>query len=432
MNAPVRATDLSGTISLPIEGMTCASCVGRVERALKAVPGVADAVVNLATEKASITTNAAVDPATLVKAVEDVGYEVAASFSAPTAASLEVAIEGMTCASCVGRVEKALKAVPGVTNAVVNLATEKATIQGSADAAALVAAIEGAGYDARVIATAAGTSQGETDDRTEKKEAERRELTRDFTIAAVLTVPVFILEMGSHVIPGMHDLIASTIGMQTNWYIQFVLTTIVLFVPGIRFYDKGLPALWRLAPDMNSLVAVGTLAAYGYSLVATFAPGFLPAGTVNVYFEAAAVIVTLILLGRLLEARAKGRTSEAIKRLVGLQAKMARVRRDGKTIELPIDAVLSGDIVEVRPGDRIPVDGEVIEGQSYVDESMITGEPIPVSKTNGSEVVAGTVNQKGAFAIRATAVGGNTVLSQIIRMVEEAQGSKLPLSLIHI
>ncbi|MBB3811121.1 Au+-exporting ATPase [Pseudochelatococcus contaminans] len=391
------------------------------------MPGVADAVVNLATEKASITTNAAVDPATLVKAVEDVGYEVAASFSAPTAASLEVAIEGMTCASCVGRVEKALKAVPGVTNAVVNLATEKATIQGSADAAALVAAIEGAGYDARVIATAAGTSQGETDDRTEKKEAERRELTRDFTIAAVLTVPVFILEMGSHVIPGMHDLIASTIGMQTNWYIQFVLTTIVLFVPGIRFYDKGLPALWRLAPDMNSLVAVGTLAAYGYSLVATFAPGFLPAGTVNVYFEAAAVIVTLILLGRLLEARAKGRTSEAIKRLVGLQAKMARVRRDGKTIELPIDAVLSGDIVEVRPGDRIPVDGEVIEGQSYVDESMITGEPIPVSKTNGSEVVAGTVNQKGAFAIRATAVGGNTVLSQIIRMVEEAQGSKLPI-----
>ena len=427
MNAPVRATDLSGTISLPIEGMTCASCVGRVERALKAVPGVADAVVNLATEKASITTNAAVDPATLVKAVEDVGYEVAESFSAPTAASLEVAIEGMTCASCVGRVEKALKAVPGVTNAVVNLATEKATIQGSADAADLVAAIEGAGYDARVIATAAGTSQGETDDRTEKKEAERRELTRDFTIAAVLTVPVFILEMGSHVIPGMHDLIASTIGMQTNWYIQFVLTTIVLFVPGIRFYDKGLPALWRLAPDMNSLVAVGTLAAYGYSLVATFAPGFLPAGTVNVYFEAAAVIVTLILLGRLLEARAKGRTSEAIKRLVGLQAKMARVRRDGKTIELPIDAVLSGDIVEVRPGDRIPVDGEVIEGQSYVDESMITGEPIPVSKTNGSEVVAGTVNQKGAFAIRATAVGGNTVLSQIIRMVEEAQGSKLPI-----
>lgn len=427
MNAPVRATDLSGTISLPIEGMTCASCVGRVERALKSVPGVADAVVNLATEKASITTNTPVDTATLVKAVKDVGYEVSASFSAPTTLPLEVAIEGMTCASCVGRVEKALKAVPGVTSAVVNLATEKATIQGNADAAAVVAAIESAGYDAKVIAVAGGASQAETDDRAEKKEAERRELTRDFTLAAVLTVPVFILEMGSHVIPGMHDLIASTIGMQTNWYIQFVLTTIVLFVPGIRFYDKGLPALGRLAPDMNSLVAVGTLAAYGYSLVATFAPDFLPAGTVNVYFEAAAVIVTLILLGRLLEARAKGRTSEAIKRLVGLQAKTARVRRNGKTHNLPIDSVLSGDIVEVRPGDRIPVDGEVIEGESYVDESMITGEPIPVSKTHGSEVVAGTVNQKGAFAIRATAVGGNTVLSQIIRMVEEAQGSKLPI-----
>ncbi|MBI1620506.1 heavy metal translocating P-type ATPase [Aquamicrobium zhengzhouense] len=427
MNAPVQATDLSGTISLPIEGMTCASCVGRVERALKAVPGVADAVVNLATEKASITTKVPVDASTLVKAVEDVGYEVAASFSAPVAASLELAVEGMTCASCVGRVEKALKAVPGVTNAVVNLATERATIKGSADVAALVAAIENAGYDAKVIAADARGSQSETDDRAEKKEAERRELTRDFTIAVLLTVPVFILEMGSHVIPGMHDLIASTIGMQMNWYIQFLLTTIVLFVPGIRFYDKGLPALWRLAPDMNSLVAVGTLAAYGYSLVATFAPGFLPAGTVNVYFEAAAVIVTLILLGRLLEARAKGRTSEAIKRLVGLQAKMARVRRDGKTVELPIDSVLAGDIVEVRPGDRIPVDGKVIEGESYVDESMITGEPIPVSKGNGSEVVAGTVNQKGAFAIRAIAVGGNTVLSQIIRMVEDAQGSKLPI-----
>ncbi|MGB3815243.1 MAG: heavy metal translocating P-type ATPase [Shinella sp.] len=430
MNAPVRATDLNGTISLPIEGMTCASCVGRVERALKSVPGVVDAVVNLATEKASITTSAPVDPARLVGVVENAGYTVAAGFLAPTAASLEVMIEGMTCASCVGRVEKALKAVPGVTNAVVNLATEKATVHGTADAAAVLAAIEHAGYDAKVVAAPTGGYQTQGDDRAEKKEAERRELTRDFTLAAVLTGPVFLLEMGSHLIPGVHGLIESTIGMQANWYIQFALTTLLLFIPGIRFYDKGLPALWRLAPDMNSLVAVGTLAAYGYSLVATFAPGFLPPGTINVYYEAAAVIVTLILLGRLLEARAKGRTSEAIKRLVGLQAKMARVRRDAKTIELPIDSVLFGDIVEVRPGERIPVDGEVVEGESYVDESMITGEPIPVSKKNGSEVVAGTVNQTGAFAIRATAVGGNTVLSQIIRMVEEAQGSKLPIQAI--
>ena len=427
MNAPVRSTDLSGTLSLPIEGMTCASCVGRVERALKAVPGVTNAVVNLATEKASVTMSAAVERGTLVKAVEDVGYTVAKSFITPAATSLEVAIEGMTCASCVGRVERALKAVPGVTNAVVNLATEKATIQGTADAAAVIAAIENAGYDAKMVAAASVASQAETDDRAEKKEAERRELTRDFTIAALLTAPVFLLEMGSHLIPGVHGVVESTIGMTNSLYLQFVLTTLVLFVPGIRFYDKGLPGLWRLAPDMNSLVAVGSLAAYLYSLVATFAPGFLPPGTINVYYEAAAVIVTLILLGRLLEARAKGRTSEAIKRLVGLQAKTARVRRDGKTVDLPIDSVSSGDIVEIRPGDRIPVDGEVIEGESYVDESMITGEPIPVSKSNGSAVVAGTVNQKGAFAIRATAVGGNTVLSQIIRMVEEAQGSKLPI-----
>ncbi|WP_080692147.1 heavy metal translocating P-type ATPase [Brucella anthropi] len=423
---PAAAPAASGPVEIAIEGMTCASCVGRVERALKAVPGVTEAVVNLATEKATIKGSA--DNAALVAAIEASGYEAKLINSTVSERAVEIAIEGMTCASCVGRVERALKEVPGVTQAVVNLATEKATIRGSADGAALVAAIGNAGYEAKLLSVAgAAGGQPATDDRAEKKEAERRELTRDFTIAAALTLPVFLLEMGSHVIPGVHALIDSTIGMQNGWYLQFVLTTIVLFVPGIRFYEKGIPALWRLAPDMNSLVAVGTLAAYGYSLVATFAPGFLPAGTINVYFEAAAVIVTLILLGRLLEARAKGRTSEAIKRLVGMQAKTARVRRDGKVVEVAIDAVANGDIVEVRPGERVPVDGEVVDGESYVDESMITGEPIPVSKKNGSEVVAGTVNQKGAFAIKATAVGGNTVLSQIIRMVEDAQGSKLPI-----
>lgn len=426
MNAPVRATDTSPAISLPIEGMTCASCVGRVEKALKAVPGVEAVAVNLATEKASITTNASVDRTELIAAVENVGYSVPVK-SILAVGHIELSVEGMTCASCVGGVERALKAVPGVTQAVVNLATERATIQGSVDAATLIAAIEGVGYEAKAIGGAIDATEDENAERAEKKEAERRELTRDFTVAAVLTAPVFVLEMGSHLIPGVHGLIDTTIGMQWSWYIQFALTTLVLFIPGIRFYDKGLPALWRLAPDMNSLVAVGSLAAYGYSLVATFAAGFLPAGTVNVYFEAAAVIVTLILLGRLLEARAKGRTSEAIKRLVGLQAKTARVRRDGNTVDLPISSVASGDIVEVRPGERVPVDGEVIEGDSYIDESMITGEPIPVSKTTGSGVVGGTVNQKGAFAFRATAVGGNTVLSQIIRMVEEAQRSKLPI-----
>ena len=425
MNAPVRATDFSGAISLPIEGMTCASCVGRIERALKAVPGVETVSVNLATERASITTSSAVARDRLVKAVEGSGYSVPEQTSV-SAGATELSIEGMTCASCVGRIERALKAVPGVTEAVVNLATERATIQGSVEAAILIAAVKDAGYEARLIGQSASAGD-ENAERAEKKDAERRELTRDFTIAAALTLPVFLLEMGSHLIPGVHGLIEATIGMQNNWYIQFVLTTLVLFIPGIRFYKKGLPALWRLAPDMNSLVAVGSLAAYGYSLVATFTPGVLPAGTINVYFEAAAVIVTLILLGRLLEARAKGRTSEAIKRLAGLQAKTARIRRDGLTVDLPISSVISGDIVEVRPGERLPVDGEVVEGASYVDESMITGEPIPVSKSPGSAVVGGTVNQKGAFTFRATAVGGDTLLSQIIRMVEEAQGSKLPI-----
>ena len=426
MNAPVRAKDLSETVSLPVEGMTCASCVGSIERALKAVPGVETVSVNLATERANITTDSTVPRVRLIEAIEKAGYSVPAQMPAATG-PVELSVEGMTCASCVGRVERALKAISGVTNAVVNLATERATIHGTANTADLIAAIADAGYEARLIAGSGSQSSNEDDARAERKETERRELTRDFTIAAVLTLPVFLMEMGSHIIPGVHGLIESTIGMQWNWYIQFALTTLVLFIPGIRFYEKGLPALMRFAPDMNSLVAVGTLAAYGYSLVATFAPGLLPAGTINVYYEAAAVIVTLILLGRLLEARAKGRTSEAIKRLAGLQAKTARVRRNGQVVDLLIDDVVSGDIVEVRPGERLPVDGEVVEGTSYVDESMITGEPIPLAKSVGSEIVGGTVNQKGAFAYRATAVGGNTVLSQIIRMVEEAQGSKLPI-----
>jgi Au+-exporting ATPase len=215
--------------------------------------------------------------------------------------------------------------------------------------------------------------------------------------------------------------------MQASWYIQFALTTLVLAGPGLRFYRKGVPALMRLAPDMNSLVAVGTIAAYAYSLVATFAAQLLPAGTVNVYYEAAAVIIALVLLGCYLEARAKGHTSEAIKRLVGLQAKTAGIRRGGTLVEVPLADVVSGDIVEVRPGERIPVDGAVTEGESFVDESMVTGEPVPVRKAAGGMLVGGTVNQQGALVFRATAVGEATMLSQIIRMVEQAQGSKLPI-----
>ena len=418
MNAPVSPAEFRLTpLSLPIEGMTCASCVGRVERALGKVEGVESVSVNLATERAEIKTRGTVDGARLVAAVQSAGYDVPAT-------EIELAVEGMTCASCVGRVEKALRAVAGVSEATVNLATERATIRGSADTSSLIAAVEAAGYSARPIQGASSDADDEAQDR---KEAERLALKRDLLLAAVLSAPVFLLEMGSHLVPGAHALIARTIGMQTSWYLQFFLTSLVLLGPGLRFYKKGLPALGRLAPDMNSLVAVGTLAAYAYSLVATFAPALLPAGSVNVYFEAAAVIVTLILLGRFLEAQAKGRTSEAIKRLVGLQAKTARVRRDGAVVEIAIAEVVTGDLIEVRPGERIPVDGVVVDGESYVDESMITGEPVPVLKTSEADVVGGTINQKGALLFRATAVGGATMLSQIIRMVEQAQGSKLPI-----
>ena len=217
------------------------------------------------------------------------------------------------------------------------------------------------------------------------------------------------------------------IGTQQSWLIQFVLTTLVLIFPGRRFYQKGIPALWRFTPDMNSLVAVGTLAAYSFSLVATFIPQILPDGTVNVYYEAAAVIVSLILLGRYFEAKAKGRTSQAIQHLVGMQAKTARVHHNGQVNEVPIAEVTTETIVEIRPGERVPVDGEVVEGQSYIDESMITGEPVPVKKQVGDQVVGGTVNQNGTLNFRATAIGDSSVLAQIIRMVEQAQGSKLPI-----
>jgi Cu+-exporting ATPase len=414
----MSATADSTAISLPIEGMTCASCVGRVEKALKAVPGVHKASVNLATERADITFDGTPNVVAAVQAVQKAGYAVAEN-------TIELSVSGMTCASCVGRVEKALKAVPGVSAATVNLATERAqvTATGGTSPNALIQAVAKAGYEAKVLS---GEST-DTDAVAERQAAELKLLKRALMIAAVFALPVFIMEMGAHLVPAFHHVIAESIGTQNSWYIQFVLASIVLFGPGLRFFQKGIPALLRGAPDMNSLVAVGTSAAYAYSVVATFAAGLLPAGTVNVYFEAAAVIVALILLGRYLEARAKGNTSEAIKRLLGLQAKTARVVRDGATIELAIEDVVAGDLIEVRPGERVPVDGEVVEGSSFIDESMISGEPVPVEKSPGAEVVGGTVNQNGALTFRATKVGNDTVLAQIIRMVEQAQGSKLPI-----
>ena len=408
----------SGPISIRIEGMTCASCVGRVEKAIRAAPGVATASVNLATERADVTFSGAPNPQAVISAIEGAGYEAAIE-------TIEFAIEGMTCASCVGRIESALKAVPGVTEASVNLATEKASVRvasGAAGIADLEAAVHRAGYETRRLGNA------DTGDRqAEARERELNSLQRALRFAALLTLPVFVMEMGSHFVPAIHMFVMDNIGMQRSWYIQFALTTLVLFGPGLRFFRKGVPALLRGAPDMNSLVAVGTAAAWGYSVVATFAAHLLPAGTANVYYEAAAVIVTLILLGRTLEARAKGRTSEAIKRLVGLQAKTARVQRNGETVELPLEQVVVGDVVLVRPGDKVAVDGEVVEGSSYVDESMITGEPVPVAKSAGAEVVGGTINKTGSFSFRATKIGADTVLAQIIRMVEAAQGSKLPI-----
>lgn len=404
--------------SIAIEGMTCASCVGRVEKAIAKVPGVVKASVNLATERADIAFSGAPNVSAVVDAVRNAGYSVDEK-------TIELDIEGMTCASCVGRVEKALKAVSGVSDASVNLATERATVRvagNAVSAARLAEAISQAGYKANEIV--ADKAKGDEPDR---REAELRGLKISLATAVALTLPVFILEMGSHLVPAIHDFVMETVGMRESWYLQFALTTLVLFGPGLRFFKKGIPALLRLAPDMNSLVVLGTAAAWGFSIVATFVPEILPRGTANVYYEAAAVIVTLILLGRFLEARAKGRTSEAIKRLVGLQAKSARVMRNGETIDVPLQDVATGDVIVVRPGEKVPVDGLVLDGSSYVDESMITGEPVPVTKTAGSEVVGGTVNRNGSFTFRATKVGADTLIAQIIRMVEEAQADKLPI-----
>ena len=413
------ARPVETVISLSVGGMTCASCVRHIEAAVARVPGVARVSVNLATERAEIGFAGAADLDAAIAAIEGAGYPVR-----DHEVTLEVA--GMTCASCVGRVEKALKAVPGVRTAAVNLATERATVRvldGVADRPALEAAIRATGYTPRA-APAAG---GEADERADVRDAERRELRRALVVASALTLPVVILEMGSHLVPAIHDVVMRTLGMRGSWILQFLLTTAVLFGPGRRFFAKGLPSMRRGAPDMNALVTVGTSAAWAFSVVATFAPALLPAGTVNVYFEAAAVIVTLILLGRFLEARAKGRTSAAIQRLVGLQAKTAHVTREGVPVEIPLGDVQVGDVVLVRPGEKVPVDGIVLEGSSFVDESMMTGEPVPVGKHRGSEVVGGTINGTGAFSFRATKVGGETLLAQIIRMVEQAQGSKLPI-----
>ncbi|PVA08136.1 heavy metal translocating P-type ATPase [Thalassorhabdomicrobium marinisediminis] len=407
----------SQTITLAVEGMNCASCVGRVEKALNGAEGVAQARVNLASETATFEVSDTHAVARAQEALAQAGYPARSE-------QVTMSIDAMSCASCVGRVEAALAAVPGVMNVAVNLAAETATVdylQGATTGADLVQVSTDAGYPATV---AGATAQA---DRVDRKDAEARQLRRRTMLAAALTLPVFVLEMGAHMIPGFHMLIERTIGVPTTWLIQLVLTTVVLFGPGRAFFAKGVPALTKGAPDMNSLVALGTGAAWGYSVVATLLPQVLPEGVRAVYFEAAAVIVVLILIGRWLEARAKGRTGAAIQALLGLQVRTARVIADGDTREVDIDSLQVGDVILVRPGERVPVDGEVLDGTSNVDESMITGEPLAVGKAAGDAVTGGTVNGTGSLTFRATRVGADTTLAQIIRMVEEAQGAKLPI-----
>jgi P-type Cu+ transporter len=396
-------------ISIPVVGMTCASCVRRVERTLSEKEGVAEASVNFAAEKASVvydpkTTN----PDDLVGAIRDAGYGA-------DVRETTFSVTGMTCASCVGRVERALEKVSGVLEASVNLANERATVEylaGEVEPKDLEMAIEGAGY---------GVVREEDSSVEDSHEREYRKLKSDFLLAAVLTALILV---GS--LPHMFEIM---LPIPVGWLnlALLLLATPLQFWAGWRFYRGAWGALKHGHANMNTLVVMGTSAAYLYSAVATLAPGLFAAGRADVYFDTSALIITLILLGRLLEARAKGRTNEAIKKLAGLQAKTARVVRGGEEVDVPVEDVEVGDIVFVRPGEKIPVDGRVLSGESTVDESMITGESIPVTKREGDEVIGATVNKTGSFRFRATKVGSETALAQIMRMVEQAQGSKAPI-----
>jgi len=416
--APVGVA--SGFATMRVDGMSCASCVGRVERALGAVAGVTAARVNLMAGTATVDLAGPADAPALIAALASAGYPAAET-------ETRLAIAGMTCASCVGRVERALAALPGVTAAEVNLATNQALVRhvaGLVTADALAAAATGAGYDARPVGAGDVVADSNASDR---QAAEARALRRRAGLAALLGLPVVILAMGGHLVPAFHHWTLATLGEAGSWRIQFLLTAAILFGPGFVFLRHGLPALLRGAPEMNSLVAIGSLAALGYSSVATFAPGLLPEAARVVYFEAAAVIVTLILVGRMLEARAKGRAGAAIRRLVALRPATARVERaGGVTVEVPVGDLRAGDIIRLAPGERVALDGIVTEGEGWIDESMLTGEPAPVAKAPGRPVTGGSVNGTAALAFRVTATGADTVLARIIRMVEEAQGAKLP------
>ena len=394
-------------VELPIGGMTCASCVATIEGGLKELPGIAEVNVNLATERGSVVYDPElVNVGQLVQTVQDVGYEVRTE-------NVDIPVGGMTCAGCVATIESALQELDGVVSANVNLATERATVEylpTQVSLADLTKAITDAGYEVREMAAEEGEA---VDKERAAREREIREQRQRLIFAAVLTVPIFLLS----ILPDL-GLLPDFFGRR---YLLLALTTPVQFVAGWQFYRRSWGALKHRTATMDVLVALGTSAAYFYSLATTF---FVQGPA---YFDTAAVIITLIILGKYLEAGAKGRTSEAIKRLMGLRPKTARVVRAGQEVDIPIAAVVVGDLVLVRPGEKVPVDGIVQEGTSAVDESMLTGESLPVEKGPGDTLIGATVNQHGVLKFQATKVGRDTVLAQIIRLVEEAQGSKAPI-----
>jgi Cu+-exporting ATPase len=411
-----RGSAAAGTerLDFGIHGMSCASCVGAVERALAAVPGVREVAVNLAAERGSVHYDRSIaEPSAVIRAVADAGYT-------PVVEKVTLRIGGISCASCVAAIEDVLRKTPGVVAAAVNFATNAASVEfapASVSLGDLGRAIRDAGFEPLEAADAASSADYE-------KAAREREvgvLKRKLTVGLVLTAPV--------VLGSMHHWFPWAPSFLRSFWVQCLLTAPVQFWVGAQFYRGAWAALRHKTSDMNTLVAVGTSAAYVYSLAMTIAPDFFRARGITpaAHYETAAVIITLILLGRVLEAIARGRTSEAMKRLMGLQAKTARVLRDGEETDIPVDAVRIGDLVIVRPGEKVPADGVVREGASAVDESMLTGESIPVEKGPGDAVIGATLNKTGTFRFAATKVGKDTVLSQVIRLVEEAQGSKAPI-----
>lgn len=396
------------TVNLKIAGMSCAACAARIEKGLGRLPGVEKATVNFATEQATVTFDPAqANISDLAKKVESLGFRIVTD-------KVELKISGMSCAACAARVEKALRGMPNVYQASVNLAAEKASVEYNAHEITinqLQERVAKMGFAAHNIADAS-----QVDREKQVREDEIRGQRFRLLLSAILSIPL----LGAMVLHSL-GIMGSISDFLMNPYVQLVLATPVQFIAGWPFYRGAYAALKNGSANMDVLVALGTSAAYFYSIANMLT------GNPHLYFETSAILITLIILGKLLEATAKGRTSEAIKALMGLQAKTARLIRQGEEVDVPIEAVLVGDIIVVRPGEKVPVDGIIIEGTSTLDESMLTGESIPVDKKAGDEVVGATMNKFGAFKFQATKVGKDTALAQIVRIVEEAQGSKAPI-----